>query len=114
MTTLQGLRKKVGTEKIIAVIEPRSNTMRMGTHRDKLADSILAADEVIWYQPEGINWSLDDIVKSSKVPARTLSSIDAVIADVCAHDAGPLNVVIMSNGGFGGIHKKLVQALKGH
>ena len=113
-TTLQGLRKKVGTEKIIAVIEPRSNTMRMGTHRDKLADSILAADEVIWYQPEGINWSLDDIVKSSKVPARTLSSIDAVIADVCAHDAGPLNVVIMSNGGFGGIHKKLVQALKGH
>ena len=113
-TTLQGLRKKVGTEKIIVVIEPRSNTMRMGTHRDKLADSILAADEVIWYQPEGINWSLDDIVKSSKVPARTLSSIDAVIADVCAHDAGPLNVVIMSNGGFGGIHKKLVQALKGH
>lgn len=112
-TTLEGLRKKVGKEKIIAVIEPRSNTMRMGAHREKLADSVLAADEVIWYQPEGINWSLDDVVKASKVPAKTLSSIDAVIADICARDATPLSVVIMSNGGFGGIHGKLVQALKG-
>lgn len=95
------------------MIEPRSNTMRMGAHRDKLADSVLAADEVIWYQPEGINWSLDDVVKASKVPAKTLSSIDAVITDICARDVTPLNVVIMSNGGFGGIHGKLVQALKG-
>lgn len=110
-TTLEGLRNKVGTEKIIAVIEPRSNTMRMGAHRDKLADSVLAADEVIWYQPEGINWSLDDVVRASKVPAKTLSSIDAVIADICARDTAPLHVVIMSNGGFGGIHRKLVQAL---
>jgi UDP-N-acetylmuramate: L-alanyl-gamma-D-glutamyl-meso-diaminopimelate ligase len=112
-TTLEGLRKKVGKEKIVAIIEPRSNTMRMGAHRDKLADSVLAADEVIWYQPEGINWSLDDVVKASKVPAKTLSSIDAVIADICARDVTSLNVVIMSNGGFGGIHGKLVQALKG-
>jgi UDP-N-acetylmuramate: L-alanyl-gamma-D-glutamyl-meso-diaminopimelate ligase len=112
-TTLQGLRKKVGKEKIVAVIEPRSNTMRMGAHRDKLADSVLAADEVIWYQPEGISWSLDDVVRASKVPAKTLSSIDAVIADICSRDATPLNVVIMSNGGFGGVHRKLVQALQG-
>ncbi|MFN3712506.1 MAG: UDP-N-acetylmuramate:L-alanyl-gamma-D-glutamyl-meso-diaminopimelate ligase [Alcanivoracaceae bacterium] len=110
-TTLEGLRKKVGKEKIIAVIEPRSNTMRMGAHRDKLADSVLAADEVIWYQPEGINWSLDDVVKASKVPAKTLSTIEAVIADICSREVSPLNVVIMSNGGFGGIHRKLVQAL---
>jgi UDP-N-acetylmuramate: L-alanyl-gamma-D-glutamyl-meso-diaminopimelate ligase len=110
-TTLEGLRRKVGDERILAVIEPRSNTMRMGAHRDRLADSVLAADEVIWYQPEGINWSLEDVVKGSKVPAKTLSTVDAVIADICARDTGPLNVVIMSNGGFGGIHKKLVQAL---
>ncbi|MDF1630809.1 MAG: UDP-N-acetylmuramate:L-alanyl-gamma-D-glutamyl-meso-diaminopimelate ligase [Alcanivoracaceae bacterium] len=112
-TTLEGLRKKVGTDKIIAVIEPRSNTMRMGAHRDKLANSVLAADEVIWYQPEGINWSLDDVVNASEVPAKTLSSIDAVIADICSRDDAPLNVVIMSNGGFGGIHRKLVEALQG-
>ncbi|MCC1497491.1 UDP-N-acetylmuramate:L-alanyl-gamma-D-glutamyl-meso-diaminopimelate ligase [Alcanivorax sp. 1008] len=111
-TTLEGLRKKVGTEKIIAVIEPRSNTMRMGAHRDKLANSVLAADEVIWYQPEGINWSLDDVVKASEVPAKTLSSIDAVIADICSRDGALLNVVVMSNGGFGGIHRKLVEALQ--
>jgi UDP-N-acetylmuramate: L-alanyl-gamma-D-glutamyl-meso-diaminopimelate ligase len=110
-TTLEGLRKKVGKEKVLAVIEPRSNTMRMGAHRDKLADSVLAADEVIWYQPEGINWSLEDVVQASKVPAKTLSTIDAVIADICAREDSPLNVVIMSNGGFGGIHRKLVQAL---
>ena len=110
-TTLEGLRNKVGKEQIIAVIEPRSNTMRMGAHRDKLADSVLAADEVIWYQPEGINWSLDDVVQASRVPAKTLSSVDAVIADICARGTAPLHVVIMSNGGFGGIHRKLVQAL---
>ncbi|PKM22207.1 MAG: UDP-N-acetylmuramate:L-alanyl-gamma-D-glutamyl-meso-diaminopimelate ligase [Gammaproteobacteria bacterium HGW-Gammaproteobacteria-14] len=111
-TTLEGLRKKVGKGKIIAVIEPRSNTMRMGAHRDTLADSVLAADEVIWYQPEGIDWSLDDVVKASKVPAKTLSTVDEVIADICLRNDDALNVVIMSNGGFGGIHKKLVQALQ--
>lgn len=110
-TTLQGLRKKVGSEKIIAVIEPRSNTMRMGAHRDRLPASVSMADEVIWYQPDGMNWSLDDVVSASNVPSKTLSSIDAVIADICARQDSALNVVIMSNGGFGGIHKKLVQAL---
>lgn len=112
-TTLEGLRNKVGKEKIIAIIEPRSNTMRLGTHRASLADSVLAADEVIWYQPEGMDWSLEDVVATSKVPAKTLASIDAVIADICARQDSPLNVVIMSNGGFGGIHQKLVKALSG-
>ena len=110
-TTLEGLRKKVGSEKILAVIEPRSNTMRMGAHRSRLPASVAAADEVIWYQPEGIDWSLEDVVSASSVASRTLSSIDAVIAEICAHKEHPLNVVIMSNGGFGGIHKKLVEAL---
>jgi len=111
-STLEGLRNKVGKEKIIAIIEPRSNTMRLGTHRASLADSVLAADEVIWYQPEGMDWSLEDVVKASKVTAKTLSNIDAVIADICARQDSRLNIVIMSNGGFGGIHQKLVQALQ--
>lgn len=116
-TTLQGLRKKVGSEKILAVIEPRSNTMRLGAHRASLPQSIVDADEVIWYQPEGLDWSLDDIVRASnsatKTLSRTVSSIEAIIADVVAQANGekPLNVVIMSNGGFGGIHKRMVQAL---
>ena len=110
-TTLEGLRKKVGGEKILAVIEPRSNTMRMGAHRARLPESVSSADEVIWYQPEGIDWSLDDVVRASSVRSKTLPSIDAVIRDICARTEQPLNVVIMSNGGFGGIHKKLVEAL---
>lgn len=111
-STLEGLRNKVGKEKIIAIIEPRSNTMRLGSHRASLADSTLAADEVIWYQPEGMDWSLEDVVNTSKVTAKTLSNIDAVIADICARQDSPLNIVIMSNGSFGGIHQKLVQALQ--
>ncbi|MCB1836162.1 MAG: UDP-N-acetylmuramate:L-alanyl-gamma-D-glutamyl-meso-diaminopimelate ligase [Alcanivoracaceae bacterium] len=110
-TTLQGLRRKVGNEKILAIIEPRSNTMRMGVHRARLPESVADADEVIWYQPPGIDWSLDDVVAASTVPSRTLDAIDAIIEDICQRRGEPLNVVIMSNGGFAGIHRKLVAAL---
>jgi len=110
-TTLQGLRRKVGDEKILAIIEPRSNTMRMGVHRARLPESVTDADEVIWYQPPGIDWSLDDVVAASPVPSRTLDAIDAIIEDICQRRGETLNVVIMSNGGFGGIHRKLVTAL---
>lgn len=110
-TTLQGLRKSVGSEKIIAVIEPRSNTMRMGAHRERLPASVVDADEVIWYQPEGMDWSLDDIVAASPTPSKTMASVDEIVASICAREDAALNVVIMSNGGFGGIHKKMVESL---
>jgi len=84
----------------------------MGAHRARLPDAVADADEVIWYQPEGINWSLEDVVAASPVPSMTLASVDAIIANICARDAAPLHVVIMSNGGFGGIHGKLVKALE--
>ncbi|AJD49176.1 UDP-N-acetylmuramate:L-alanyl-gamma-D-glutamyl-meso-diaminopimelate ligase [Isoalcanivorax pacificus W11-5] len=113
-TTLDGLRRRVGQDRIIAVIEPRSNTMRLGAHRARLPECVAAADQVIWYQPAGIDWSLQDVVAASPVPARTLDSIDAVIAQLVAEygqgDA-PAHIVVMSNGGFGGIHGKLVEAL---
>ncbi|MBQ0755139.1 MAG: UDP-N-acetylmuramate:L-alanyl-gamma-D-glutamyl-meso-diaminopimelate ligase [Gammaproteobacteria bacterium] len=110
-TTLQGLRKSVGSERIIAVIEPRSNTMRMGAHRERLPASVVDADEVIWYQPEGMDWSLDDIVAASPTPSKTMASVDEIVASICAREDAALNVVIMSNGGFGGIHKKMVESL---
>jgi UDP-N-acetylmuramate: L-alanyl-gamma-D-glutamyl-meso-diaminopimelate ligase len=112
-TTLQGLRKKVGTAKIIAVIEPRSNTMRLGAHKESLAPSVADADQVLWYQPEGLNWDLGPVVQSSPVPAQVLNSVDAIIARVVAEARSGDQVVIMSNGGFGGIHQKLVKALQG-
>jgi UDP-N-acetylmuramate: L-alanyl-gamma-D-glutamyl-meso-diaminopimelate ligase len=110
-TTLEGLRRKVGTAKIIAVIEPRSNTMRLGAHKENLAPSVAAADQVLWYQPEGLNWDLGPVVANSPVPAVVLNSIDAIIAKVVADATPGDQVVIMSNGGFGGIHQKLVKAL---
>jgi UDP-N-acetylmuramate: L-alanyl-gamma-D-glutamyl-meso-diaminopimelate ligase len=111
-TTLEGLRRKVGAAKIIAVIEPRSNTMRLGAHKENLAPSVAAADQVYWYQPEGLNWDLGPVVATSPVPAAVVNSIDTIIAKVVAEARSGDQVVIMSNGGFGGIHQKLVQALQ--
>ena len=111
-TTLEGLRRKVGEEPIVAVIEPRSNTMRMGMHRDQLAASTAAASEVIWYQPAGMDWSLAEVVQQSPVPARLAADIDALIADIADRSESPLHIVIMSNGGFDGIHQRLLSALQ--
>ncbi len=114
-TTLAGLRKKVGAKdgkkKIIAVIEPRSNTMRLGAHKENLAPSVNDADLVLWYQPDGLNWDLGPVVAASPVPAQVLNSIDAIIEKVVKETSAGDQVVIMSNGGFGGIHQKLVKAL---
>jgi len=110
-TTLDGLRRRVGDEKVLAVIEPRSNTMRLGRHREALAASARDADQVIWYQPPGLEWSLDTVVADSPVPARVETDLDALVASVAAQP-GPLNVVVMSNGGFGGVHEKLLAALR--
>lgn len=112
-TTLEGLRRKVGKAKIIAVIEPRSNTMRLGAHKESLAPSVAAADQVYWYQPEGLNWDLGPVVATSPVPAAVVNSIDAIIEKVVAEAHSGDQVVIMSNGGFSGIHQKLVKALAG-
>ncbi len=110
-TTLKGLRKKVGNRKIWAIIEPRSNTMRMGTHKDNLAQSASDADQVIWYQPAGLDWDLSPVIAASSVPARVAQTIDNIINDVAAKAESGDAIVVMSNGGFGGIHGKLVAAL---
>ncbi|NHN39157.1 UDP-N-acetylmuramate:L-alanyl-gamma-D-glutamyl-meso-diaminopimelate ligase [Pseudomaricurvus alcaniphilus] len=111
-TTLEGLRARVGDERIVALIEPRSNTMRMGVHSDTLAQSTAAADAVIWYQPQGMQWNLEQVIGQSPVPASLASSIDAMISASLAQLQGNTHVVIMSNGGFGGIHSKLMAAIR--
>lgn len=111
-TTLEGLRRNVGDARIWAIIEPRSNTMRMGVHKPQLAPSTQLADQVIWYQPPGLNWQLDDVIAASAAPACVMQSLDEIIARVVSEAKAGDQVVIMSNGGFGGIHAKLVAALK--
>ncbi|MCX2781697.1 UDP-N-acetylmuramate:L-alanyl-gamma-D-glutamyl-meso-diaminopimelate ligase [Microbulbifer thermotolerans] len=111
-STLKGLRARVGEDRIIALIEPRSNTMRMGVHRNKLAQSCAGADLVLWYQPEGMDWSLAEVVQHSPVPAKIFDNIEAGV-ESAVNLAGPgTHIVVMSNGGFGGIHQRLIAELE--
>jgi UDP-N-acetylmuramate: L-alanyl-gamma-D-glutamyl-meso-diaminopimelate ligase len=109
-TTLAGLRNRVGNEKIIAVLEPRSNTMRMGVFREQIAPALDAADEVIFYQPPNVDWALDEVAAQCRAPARVVNDIGTMVEQL-APSAGPVHILIMSNGGFGGLHGKLVERL---
>lgn len=113
-TTLAGLRAKVGDEKIIAIIEPRSNTMRMGVHKDALNQSCTDADDVLWYQPANADWAMDEIVNNSPVPAKLFRDLDELIHCATVLSEANTHIVIMSNGGFGGVHQKLIAQLKKH
>lgn len=111
-TTLEGARKRLGQRKLWAVIEPRSNTMRMGSHKDGLAHSARLADEVIWYQPEGLDWDLQPVLEAATNKAVVARSLDDIIQTIVSEAGEGDAVVIMSNGGFGGLHQKLISALK--
>ncbi|MEQ9464575.1 MAG: UDP-N-acetylmuramate:L-alanyl-gamma-D-glutamyl-meso-diaminopimelate ligase, partial [Haliea sp.] len=111
-TTLQGLRASSAGGRVIALIEPRSNTMRMGEHRARLAESTRDADQVYWFQPAGMNWSLDAVIADSPVPASVSSDVGQLAQQVTQQARPGDRVVIMSNGGFGGIHQILLDELK--
>ena len=110
-TTLDGLRKQVGDAQIIAVIEPRSNSMKLGAHREGLPTSAQQADRVYWYAPANLGWDLAATVASASNPTEVCDSLESIIAGVKAHAAPGTQVVVMSNGGFGGLHGKLAAAL---
>ncbi|MDH4656499.1 MULTISPECIES: UDP-N-acetylmuramate:L-alanyl-gamma-D-glutamyl-meso-diaminopimelate ligase [unclassified Pseudomonas] len=110
-TTLDGLRKRVGDAPVVAVIEPRSNSMKLGAHRDGLPDSVKLADQVFWYAPPNLGWDLAATVAGSSVPTQVCESLESIIEGVKAIAAPGTQVVIMSNGGFGGLHGKLASAL---
>ena len=111
-TTLEGLRARTCRGRLIALVEPRSNTMRMGVHREKLAKATERADRVYWFQPEGMEWSLDEVVDESPVPAELVGEIDELVERVAAEVQPGDQVVVMSNGGFAGVHHKLLAALE--
>ncbi|MGI9292241.1 MAG: UDP-N-acetylmuramate:L-alanyl-gamma-D-glutamyl-meso-diaminopimelate ligase [Gammaproteobacteria bacterium] len=108
--TLKALRESA-TGKVLAVLEPRSNSMKLGAHRAALPQSLLGADAVWMYQPAELGWSLE--ADFSAVPEVSVhSDIQSIIADVVAHAKPGDELVIMSNGGFGGIHGQLCEALQ--
>lgn len=110
--TLSALRRKAGKERIIAIMEPRSNTMRMGVHRQTLADSFAAADRVLFYQPDNITWDLKSDTGRLGEKRAIFTSIDDIIVDVGRMAKPGDHVIIMSNGGFGGIQQRLIATLQ--
>ncbi|WOJ95258.1 UDP-N-acetylmuramate:L-alanyl-gamma-D-glutamyl-meso-diaminopimelate ligase [Congregibacter variabilis] len=110
-STLAAMQGAADRGRVLAVIEPRSNTMRMGQHRAALAPSTAHADEVFWYQPKALGWSLEDVVDSSPVAATISEDIDELISRIVDQALPKDDVVVMSNGAFGGIHQRLLSAL---
>lgn len=110
-TTLAGLRAKVGNARIVALLEPRSNTMRMGTHKAQLAASLQAADQVFLYQPQGLGWDLADVVDELGEKGCLLHDVDELAVLVTQQAQAGDHILVMSNGGFGGIHDKLLAKL---
>lgn len=110
-TTLAGLRAKVGQNRILAVLEPRSNTMRMGVHKEALPASLALADQVFLYEPLNSGWSLQALAASIGNHAQVSEQIDALVELIKAKAQPGDSILIMSNGGFGGIHQKLLTAL---
>ncbi len=110
-TTLRGLRRKVGAEKIIAVIEPRSNTMKMGIHRAQLTTATGDANFVLWYQPPAMDWSLQELVDGADVPGKVVSDMEQLVAETLKAAGESAHIVIMSNGGFDGFQTRLLARL---
>ncbi|MDN3398610.1 UDP-N-acetylmuramate:L-alanyl-gamma-D-glutamyl-meso-diaminopimelate ligase [Psychrobacter sp. APC 3426] len=116
-TTLDGAKKKLSDRRIWAIIEPRSNTMKMGIHQDSLAQSAALADYTLWYEPTGLEWGLKEVIDQAKATDDTignqqvLSSIEAIIEHISANSQSGDAIIIMSNGGFEGIHQRLLTAL---
>lgn len=109
--TLAAMKEVQGKGKLFAILEPRSNTMRMGVHKESLSDSWQQADQVCLYQPEGLDWNLADVVTQSKVPANIFSTTDKIIEHLLSEATNGDHILIMSNGGFEAIHQRLLDAL---
>jgi UDP-N-acetylmuramate: L-alanyl-gamma-D-glutamyl-meso-diaminopimelate ligase len=110
--TIDGLRAKVGDERILAVLEPRSNTMKMGVHKDTLAASWVNADQVFIFEPSNLTWSMDDLLAQSDVTAMLYKDMDMLVKSIISYAQPGDHILVMSNGSFGGIHNLLTEQLE--
>ena len=113
-TTLAGLKSQVnanGDGRVLAVLEPRSNTMKMGIHQQPLADSLQLADETYLFQPADLNWDLAAVANVCP-KGRIFTDIETLISALIAAAEPGDHILVMSNGGFGGIHQRLLDALE--
>lgn len=110
-TTLAGLRHRVGRSRILAVMEPRSATMKLGVHRDNLAAALGAADRVFVYQAPTITWDVTGALQPLGTQAEVFQDLEALVSAVAGEAQGDDHVLVMSNGGFGGFLDRLVARL---
>jgi UDP-N-acetylmuramate: L-alanyl-gamma-D-glutamyl-meso-diaminopimelate ligase len=110
-TTVDGLRRRVGTARILAVLEPRSNTMKLGMMKDALPASLAQADRVFCYA-RNLGWDVGAALAPLGARASVHEDIDALVDAVGALARAGDQVLVMSNGGFGGVHDKLLARLR--
>ncbi|MFZ7283881.1 UDP-N-acetylmuramate:L-alanyl-gamma-D-glutamyl-meso-diaminopimelate ligase [Avibacterium avium] len=112
LATLTALRDKVGGGvRILAVLEPRSNTMKMGVHKDELAPALARADHIFLLQPDNIPWDVVEIANQCVQPASWTANLDKLVDMIVAEAKLSDHILVMSNGSFGGIHQKLLDKL---
>ncbi|HEY3565825.1 MAG TPA: UDP-N-acetylmuramate:L-alanyl-gamma-D-glutamyl-meso-diaminopimelate ligase [Casimicrobiaceae bacterium] len=109
-TTIEGLRRRERNGRILAVVEPRSNTMKLGTMKAALPGSLAQADHVFCYAAN-LGWDAAEALAPLGGRAHVHADLAALVADVAAQARAGDHVLVMSNGGFGGVHGKLLDAL---
>jgi UDP-N-acetylmuramate: L-alanyl-gamma-D-glutamyl-meso-diaminopimelate ligase len=114
-TTVAGLRKKIGSARILAVLEPRSNTMKLGTMKEALPGSLAEADLVFGYGAkagkDALGWDLGEALVPLGARATAFDDLHALVRAITQAAQPGDHVLVMSNGGFGGVHQKILDAL---
>lgn len=119
-TTLEAMRARVGSRRVVAIFEPRSNTMKAGVHAQTLGPAFREADAIYALQPDGVDWPLAAQLEASGKPVYVCASVAALVECLFANEAPYLGAqdasianhwVVMSNGGFGGIHDQLLNGI---
>ena len=105
-TTLNGLRSKVGSEEITVILEFRSNTMKMGYHKDHMGEALFDADRVMVLTPKELDWDVKASLSTAN--ASVFSNIDEIIDQAKLIETG--HIVVMSNGSFDGLIDKLIKS----
>jgi UDP-N-acetylmuramate: L-alanyl-gamma-D-glutamyl-meso-diaminopimelate ligase len=120
ITTLDGLRRRVGQSRILAVLEPRSNTMKLGVMKAQLPTSLEAADKIFAYGAsagkDSLGWDLNEVLAplntNGKERAWAFDDLSALVNTVTKEAKPGDHILVMSNGGFGGVHQKILTAIK--
>ena len=110
--TLSGLKRRADGRRVVAIVDPRSNSMRLGAHREALIEPLKIADRVFLYKPDDLKWDIGAVAQAVGKSATVHSDIDALQAAIIAETVSGDDIVLMSNGAFGGLGEKLLEHIK--